>query len=41
METSANAGEVSPGYSALRAGRVPVKAIHWMLMRTACWHPAV
>ena len=35
METSfANAGEVSPGYSAPWAGPgVPVKAIHWMLMR--------
>jgi D-amino-acid dehydrogenase len=35
METSfANAGEVSPGYSAPWAGPgVPVKAIKWMLMR--------
>ncbi|MEO8858684.1 MAG: D-amino acid dehydrogenase, partial [Burkholderiaceae bacterium] len=35
METSfANAGEVSPGYSAPWAGPgVPVKAIHWMLMQ--------
>jgi D-amino-acid dehydrogenase len=35
METSfANAGEVSPGYSAPWAGPgVPLKAIHWMLMR--------
>jgi len=35
METSfANAGEVSPGYSAPWAGPgVPIKAIHWMLMQ--------
>ena len=35
METSyANAGEVSPGYSAPWAGPgVPLKAIHWMLMQ--------
>jgi D-amino-acid dehydrogenase len=35
LETSfANAGEVSPGYSAPWAGPgVPVKAIHWMLMQ--------
>jgi len=35
METSfANAGEVSPGYSAPWAGPgVPIKAIHWLLMR--------
>ncbi len=35
LETSfANAGEVSPGYSAPWAGPgVPLKAIHWMLMR--------
>ena len=35
LETSfANAGEVSPGYSAPWAGPgVPVKAIKWMLMR--------
>jgi D-amino-acid dehydrogenase len=34
LETSyANAGEVSPGYSAPRAGPgIPVKAIKWMLM---------
>jgi D-amino-acid dehydrogenase len=35
LETSfANAGEVSPGYSAPWAGPgVPIKAIHWMLMQ--------
>ena len=35
LETSyANAGEVSPGYSAPWAGPgVPLKAIHWLLMQ--------
>jgi D-amino-acid dehydrogenase len=39
METSfANAGQVSPGYSAPWAGpAVPVKAVRWLLMKYRPW----